>query len=220
MSDQPTNPWKPTASEIKRWAFDPNFELITEELFDEMNGSIDESHFFEEAATKIALLKYADDVRCEKQDEILGILDEMIRTSMIYGVEEFFLWVPSLINPDYDFKSNEVIEWREKQRKRWRYWKGIGVTSKDKALKIASAFFCMNKTDYQLKIFKETREGWITVFRRKPWSRSKEFILVRKDTGRFVYYYSDLPSHYTFDPEIAAERTRRNRNEMALAIPQ
>ncbi len=205
--------WNPTVAQKKRWAFDLNFELMTEEMHDECYGNFDEYDFFSEEEHQELLLLFANDPNCVRSKEILKVLDYYANQSFLASIQERTDWISIALKTARKLESHSIKKWYNKQLRKLKIWRGIGSVNKHQAIGIANLFLNGYCRHIVLEHYLERQDCWVIRLSVPSTPDYEEFFVVNKKNGRFVYYKYGLEENYTSDPIVKEAEILKSLHE-------
>jgi hypothetical protein len=116
-------------ADLKAWAYDPDRALIDEDDVDEdlLLGSLPDS----------VILPLIADPNCDKASYLLSCLDRNCMFAVLRSDDLSRTRVPKSIEAAAAYSHRPLDDWVILQRRRLRYWEGVGLVDRGTALTMA-----------------------------------------------------------------------------------
>lgn len=162
---------------IRRWAFDPDLELMQQ----------DEDLALHEWRFAETVLELAADPACPKADYILDIWNYFTRHSLVHQVPSDLVAARHALSLAEKYNSHSGIRrWIAEQTARLRYVEGVGCVDRATALTMADTLLNGGDRKCLIVILRESDTHFL-MQQSFPNPNYKEWLLIDKQTGEFRY---------------------------------
>lgn len=162
---------------IRRWAFDPDAELMQQ----------DEDLLLHDWRFTEILLELAGDPNCPKAADILLIWDDFTKNRTVHQVPSDLEAVrQSLPIAERHSGHDGIKRWLADQKARLRYVDGVEIADRAAALSMANALLNGISRCCPIEVLRESDAAFLLQLS-VPHGSHKEWLLVDRMTGRFRY---------------------------------
>ena len=167
----------PDEAMIRRWAFDPEAELMQQ----------DEDLVLHDWTFAETLLELAANPNCPKAEYILNIWDDFTRHHTVHQERSDLDAVRHALSFAQRYSSHRGIQrWIADQETRLRYVDGVGAVDRATSLSMANALLNGIGRSCKIDILRETDTHFLMELS-VPHGSHKEWLLIDKLTGMFRY---------------------------------